>query len=387
MNQRSNEQAVHEPRESFPVSPPPIGSSKGSRKFPCPGCGADLVFHIGSQAMNCGFCGFTRELSPTDHTAIEEHDLQNMLKRMAAMREEGVTGEIVGSEIKCNSCGANVHFVGTLTATHCAYCGGPLQRDDIQKAEYRIPVDAMLPFSIDRGLATANLTAWTRSRWFAPNAFKRLAHDPERLSGIYLPYWTYDSLTFNRYAGMRGDHYWVTVGSGKNRRRVRKTRWSHASGNFQRFFDDMLIVAATGVPAERITALEPWPLKKCMTFNPEALAGFLARTYDVPIEEGFGLARVRMDDAIEQEVRSRIGGDEQRISQIETSHEAVTFKHVLLPSWMMAYRFKDKTYQVVINAITGEVQADRPYSIVKIALTILLTMILGAAVAWLFSRK
>jgi hypothetical protein len=151
-------------------------------------------------------------------------------------------------------------------------------------------------------------------------------------------------------------------------------------------FDDVLVVASTGVPTERITALEPWPLKRGIPFDPEALAGFLARTYDVPIEEGFGVARLRMDKAIEQDVMYRIGGDEQRIDVIETRHEAVTFKHLLLPAWMMAYRFRDKSYQVVINAITGEVQADRPYSWVKIALTILAMIAAGGIIAYLAGR-
>jgi hypothetical protein len=93
-----------------------------------------------------------------------------------------------------------------------------------------------------------------------------------------------------------------------------------------------------------------------------------------------------MDKAIEQDVMYRIGGDEQRIDVIETRHEAVTFKHLLLPAWMMAYRFRDKSYQVVINAITGEVQADRPYSWVKIALTILAMIAAGGIIAYLAGR-
>jgi hypothetical protein len=186
-----------------------------------------------------------------------------------------------------------------------------------------------------------------------------------------MPYWTFDTLTANRYSGQRGEHYWVTTGSGKNKRRVRRTRWYPASGSFQRFFDDTLVVAASGVPTERLLELEPWPLKECTPFNQEMLAGFLARTYDVELEDGFSLAKGQMDKAIEEEVRSRIGGDEQRIHSINTACQAITYKHLLLPVWMLAYRYRDKTYQVVVNAGTGEVQGDRPYSWVKITLAIL----------------
>ena len=49
----------------------------------------------------------------------------------------------------------------------------------------------------------------------------------------------------------------------------------------------------------------------------------------------------------------------------------MTFKHILLPVWMLVYRFHDKPYRVYVNASTGEVQGERPYSAWKIAFAIL----------------
>ena len=61
----------------------------------------------------------------------------------------------------------------------------------------------------------------------------------------------------------------------------------------------------------------------------------------------------------------------QRIHSIDTRHDAVTYKHLLLPVWMLAYRYAKKSYQVVVNAGTGEVQGDRPWSWIKITLAVL----------------
>ncbi len=131
------------------------------------------------------------------------------------------------------------------------------------------------------------------------------------------------------------------------------------------------MVAASGLPDERLAALQPWPLNKCVPFSQEVLAGFLARTYDMPLDQGFELAKHIVADAIEVDVRRRIGGDTQRIHSVKTRFDAVTYKHLLLPVWMLAYRYRDKSYQVVVNAGTGEVQGDRPYSWIKIALAVL----------------
>ncbi|MCH7720913.1 MAG: hypothetical protein IH988_07970 [Planctomycetes bacterium] len=353
--------------------------------FPCERCGADLTFNIGAQSLSCPYCGYVKPLDLDPAASIEEQDFRSMLARIAERRQKGCDDEVGVSEVRCTSCGATVCFVGTLTSMECAYCGAPLQREDIQDAERRVPVDGVLPFLISREVARENLRKWVSSRWFAPNDFKARGVQG-RFNGIYLPYWTFDSATTTHYTGQRGEHYYVTVGSGKNRRTVRRTRWYPASGTFQRFFDDVLVVASTGLPTKRIVALEPWPLNQCIPFDREVLAGFLARTYDIVLDEGFVGAKQRMDDALNSEVRQRIGGDTQRVHSVNTRYDAITFKHLLLPVWMLAYRYGKKSYQVVVNAGTGEVQGDRPYSWIKIALAVAAALIVCGMAAYFYSQ-
>ncbi len=357
-----------------------------ARVFPCEQCGADLTFHIGVQSLKCPYCGHVKPLDTEGVEAVGERDLQAMLTRVAERRGENRNDAADFREVSCESCGGTVRFTGTLTSSECAYCGAPLQLDNVHDAPNRVPADGVLPFMIDRDKARGNLGAWVRSRWFAPNAFKARGVQG-RFNGVYLPYWTFDSMTTTRYSGQRGEHYTVTVGSGKNRRTVTKTRWYPASGTFQRFFDDVLIVAATGLPEKRIAALEPWPLAQCVPFTPQVLAGFLARTYDVPLDEGFTLGKSRMDGALEVEVRERIGGDTQIVDSINSRYDAVTYKHLLLPVWMLAYRYGEKSYQVVVNAGTGEVQGDRPYSWIKIALAVIGGAIAAGVIAWFVSQS
>ncbi len=358
-----------ESAESQPDRATHQGDSQASRNFPCDGCGADLTLHIGLQSLKCEHCGYVKELQPPDGD-VSENDFHEMVQRVIQHRKDAGSAESGLSEVTCSSCGGTVRFAGSLTSRDCPYCGAPLQLDDVHDAGDRIHVDGVLCFLVTREEARANLRTWVQSRWFAPNEFKKRGTQG-RFSGVYLPYWTIDSLTGTAYTGQRGDHYYVTVGSGKNRRTVRRTRWYPASGRFQRFFDDVLVVAGTGLPDNRLEALEPWPLEKCVPFNKALLAGFFARTYDISLDAGFVRAKERIDEAIEADIRSRIGGDVQRIQTINTTYNALTYKHLLLPVWMMGYEFRRKAYQVVVNAGTGEVQGDRPYSWVKIGLAVL----------------
>ena len=254
----------------------------------------------------------------------------------------------------------------------CPYCGDSVQLEHVHTGGWRIPVDGMLAFAVPREKAAVNLAEWVHSRWFAPNEFLNRGVSG-KFNGVYLPFWTYDALTATAYTGQRGEYYWETVRTGNSEQRVRRTSWWPASGQFQRFFDDVLIAASGGIRRDLLDSLEPWPLKECRPFSQEVLAGFVSRTYDVDLEEGFKIARDVMDKAIAVEVRQRIGGDEQIVNSIRTQLGAITFKHLLLPVWMLAYRYRGQTYQVLVNACTGEVDGERPYSVWKITFAVVAT--------------
>jgi DNA-directed RNA polymerase subunit RPC12/RpoP len=363
------------------------------RIFPCENCGADLEFHIGAQSLKCNYCGHVKELQHKDEEALAEQDFHAMLQKLQEWREasQQKTDDASGSgessdpaatiqEIRCESCGGNVEFLGTLTSTHCPYCSAAVQLEKAHKSnERRIPVDGVLPFQIDREHARKNLGQWVSSRWFAPNRFLKQGAEG-KFNGIYLSYFTYDSMTFTSYSGSRGEYYYVTVGSGKEQRTERRTRWYPASGSFQRFFDDILVLANTGLRRDFMLALEPWPLLKVVPFDQQMLAGFLARTYDLDLDHCFQEAKDGIDAALHTEVRQRIGGDTQSIDSINSRHDAITFKHLLLPAWLMAYRYGTTSYQVFINAATGEVQGERPYSVWKISFAVLLGSALAAGI-------
>jgi hypothetical protein len=238
---------------------------------------------------------------------------------------------------------------------------------------------ALLPFKISREDGDGRFRAWIKGLWFAPNRLKQYARQEGRLAGVYVPYWTFDSRTTSWYTGERGDDYWdtehytVTVNGRSERRtrQVRRTRWRSVSGVVREFFDDVLVLATPSLPAEHARKLEPWDLKNAVPFQPDYLSGFRAETYQVGLEEGFERATRIMDDGIRASVRRDIGGDHQRIHSLNTKHENITFKHVLLPVWICAYRFGERVFRVLINARTGEVQGERPWSWVKIALAVL----------------
>jgi hypothetical protein len=70
---------------------------------------------------------------------------------------------------------------------------------------------------------------------------------------------------------------------------------------------------------------------------------------------------------------------------MNTEYDNITFKHLLLPVFVSAYKYKDKLYQFLVNGRTGEVQGQRPYSWIKITLAVILGLSIIALFIFLFA--
>ncbi len=363
-----------------PARPPEIPKTEEHR-FPCDACGGDMRFDPGRDAMICGHCGNVTVLARGPDT-IREIAIERGLNADAAVQEETRV-------LNCPNCGAQVEFDPAIHAAECPFCATPVVTGT--GTNRHIKPAAVLPFALQEKQAHDAMDAWLGSLWFAPNGLQKYARKGQKMSGIYVPFWTFDAQTDSRYAGQRGDVYYVTqtvMRDGKPTRvQVPKVRWTPRSGRVRRFFDDVVVLASTSLPKAHTDALEPWDLSALAPYAPQYLAGFRAEAYRVELEAGLVEARTRMDAVIARDVRMDIGGDQQRITRIDTAMSDVTFKHILLPVWVAAYLYAGQSYRFVVNGQTGRVQGERPYSKWKIAFAVVLGLILAAVVGFLASQQ
>jgi DNA-directed RNA polymerase subunit RPC12/RpoP len=350
-------------------------------RFPCEQCGSDLEFTPGQTTLKCPHCGHVQDIDAEDGEigAHQEIDFRSALGAQAD------SAEVTESRtVQCPSCGARTEFPETTQAARCPFCDTPVVTDT--GLHRHIKPQAVLPFAIDEGTARAAMTKWLGRLWFAPNGLKDYARSGRPMSGVYTPYWTYDADTRSQYRGQRGDDYYETRtvrrGGKTETQRVRKTRWRSVSGRVARDFDDVLVLASHSLPKSYTDALAPWDLGAIQPYDPRFLAGFAAEAYQVDLEEGYTEAREIMDGIIRQDVRRDIGGDHQRITSLSTEVSDVTFKHVLLPVWLAAYKYRGRSFRFVVNGQTGKVQGERPWSRWKIAIAVVIGLIIAAGVAY-----
>ncbi|MCP5086516.1 MAG: primosomal protein N' (replication factor Y) - superfamily II helicase [Rhodobacteraceae bacterium] len=360
-------------------------------RFPCNTCGSDLRFDPGADQLICEHCGATAPVengSADGETAIRELDFIRALKQQLP---EAEIAEI--RTLSCENCGAHVEFEPNTHAAECPFCATPVVTDT--GAERQIKPRGVLPFKLAEEKARNAMTNWLGRLWFAPSGLQEYARKGRKMQGIYVPYWTYDADTKSNYTGQRGDAYYETrqvrvMEDGKAKMReekIRKIRWSPAKGRVARFFDDVLVLGSKSLPKRYTDALGPWDMSDLAPYRPEFLAGFRAEGYTVSLEDGFEEARAYMNRMIRRDVNFAIGGDEQRISGIDTDISQQTFKHILLPVWLAAYKYRGKTYRFVVNGRTGVVQGERPYSTMKIAIAVVLGLLIAGVVGYFVAQS
>ncbi len=359
-------------------------TDQSEHRFPCDQCGADYRFNPDDGSLTCDHCGHSEPISagPWGGASLRELDFD------AAIAEKLPDSEIEETRVlSCPNCAAQVEFDPNTHAAECPFCATPVVTDT--GVSRHIKPRGVLPFSLDERTAHNAMSDWLGKLWFAPNGLKEYARKGRKMQGIYVPYWTFDADTQSDYRGERGVVYYETrtvVQDGKRiQQQVPKVRWSPKSGKVARFFDDVLVLASQSLPKSYTDALEPWDLPALEPYQPEFLAGFRAEAYTIELQDGYKEARGYMARVIERDVRFDIGGDRQRIHAIETDVRDVTFKHILLPVWMAAYKYRGQTYRFVVNGRTGRVQGERPWSAIKITIAVVVGLLFAAGVGYLIA--
>ena len=353
-----------------------------TQRFPCANCGGNMVFDPDSQTLSCPYCESKVDVA-REYGNIKEYDFNSARDSMS---QEWGRGKRV---IHCESCGADTVLDDTSIAEFCAFCGSShIVRDVSQKG---IPPECLIPFKISAKKAREYFSAWIGKRFFAPGELKS-SHHIDKISGVYIPYWTYDSDTYSTYTAEAGTYYYETVRewvveNGKRKqvtRQVRKIRWRSTSGIYSEKFDDVLVNASNKIGDSLMKKIEPFDLSALVHYKPEFLSGFLAERYSIGLKEGWEVAKHEIDSEIRQGVINQINADEVRNLSVYTKYDNIRYKHILLPVWISSYKYKNKVYRFLVNGQTGKVQGKSPVSPWKVMAVVLLAIAAGLAALLLY---
>ncbi len=361
----------------MPISPTDAETAGGAvavtavPKHACASCGAQAEWNPGKKALVCPYCGMVAPAELNEATGeILEIDLVQALRELP---DEQRGWRVAKRSVRCRSCRAISVFDPERVGQKCEFCGSP---ELVDYEEIRAPLrpHSILPFGIAEGEIRERVHAWYASKWLAPGTFKRKAL-LDTVRGVYLPYWTFDAQAFCRWSAEAGYYYYTTetVKDARGRSRtaqVRHTRWRPTRGSIEHFFDDEPVPGTQGVDRALLKEIEPFPKQGLVPYDTAYLSGFIVEHYQVVLVEAAQAARQSMEAQLYQLCASEVPGDTQRDLQIEPDFSAQTFKHLLVPVWLLTYVYRRKPYQLVVNGYTGKMAGRYPKSAWKIFLLV-----------------
>ncbi len=276
--------------------------------------------------------------------------------------------------MQCRSCKAVSVFDPGRVGQNCDFCGSPALVD---YTEIKAPIrpQALLPFKVTEAQVREQIHRWYKSRWFAPGKLKSRAL-VDRVRGIYLPYWTFDAQAVCPWSAEAGHYYYTTESYRDNKgtlqtRQVRHVRWVPASGVVEHFFDDEPVPGTQGVSLRLLKGVEPFPTTDLVPYDTAFLSGFVVEQYQVVLLDAAQSSQDAMTSELRQMCGGQVPGDTYRNLVIHPQFSGRTFKHILVPVWLLVYLFRTSPYQVVVNGYTGEIAGEYPKSPWKIALLVL----------------
>ncbi len=370
----------------IPVPPLLSGEERQARgKFHCQACGAETTWDPASKTLVCAYCATPASHPPetlVQDQPIHEHDLAEALEQLP---DSARGWSAKAASVRCQSCHAISVFEAEQAGKRCDFCGSSALVP-YQELQQSIRPESLLPLRISETEIRDRIRKWYAKRWFAPSNLGQKALT-DTVHGVYLPYWTFDAHAAAQWTALSGYYYYTTQSytdsNGRTQtRQVRHTRWVPSSGSLTHFFDDELVPGSKGVDSDLLNKIEPFPTAELVPYHDGFVAGWTVERYQIDLVGAATASRQSMADQVRSLCAAQVPGDTHMNLQVSIRWSGQTFKHILVPVWLLAYDYGRKRYQVVINGYTGAIAGGRPYSFLKIFFTVLAVVIFMAAVAW-----
>lgn len=346
-------------------------------KHQCPACGAQAEWNPSKAKLVCAFCGTESPYQIDRETGkIAELDLVSALR---ALPDDARGWQTERRTVRCQSCNAVMVFDPARVGQNCEFCGSPALVD-YEEIKAPLRPQSVLPFRVDAHRIRDDLRRWWAGKWLAPSRLARAAL-VDTVKSLYIPYWTFDASVHCPWQAEAGHYYYVPV-QGRDAkghsvvRQERRTRWEWASGEIDHVFDDEPVPGTRGLPVDLLRQVEPFPTSELVPYDTAFLSGHVVEHYQVVLVDAAQQSQDQMQRTLERLCGNQVPGDTFRNLRISPAFSGQTFKHILVPVWLLTYAYGSRSFQVIANGSTGRIAGRYPYSAWKIFFLIVAALVL-----------
>lgn len=345
-------------QQSEPIVREPENPENRTAVMKCPACGADMIYDAESGKLLCEHCGTQKEI---ESKTSEELDFERLLTDKGGWDESHV--------FRCENCGAQEVLDKNEIAKQCPFCGATNIVETSELPDIR--PNAVVPFRVALKDAATAVKTWVRKRLFAPQKFRKSAK-PEKMKGVYMPSFSFDSQTHSYYTAVLGKHYYVTRRVNGRTVQEQRTRYFTVSGNYEMFFDDVLIQASGTINQKSLNKLQPFQTNDSREYTKEYLSGYTATQNTKSGLECWEEAKGVIGNRLQSAILSQYVYDVVSSFRISTQYSGITFKYILLPVYVGHCKWHTKIYNFFVNGLNGKVTGKAPISPLKVFITVLI---------------
>ncbi|MBN2005407.1 MAG: hypothetical protein JXA21_18765 [Anaerolineae bacterium] len=320
-----------------------------ARRFVCPQCGGRMQFAAQTNRLACDYCGHQTTVLRAMQSGmnIEEQDFTVGLATAGGHTKSGDAPQV----LTCQGCQATLVSLQQQSLT-CPHCGS---HHVIAAQSQNLPApQVMIFFGISQEDARKKLQTWVDDHVIGQQ------HQTGDVRGVYLPAWTFDVVTEKPWRVMQAN----VLPSSKL-----VTSVQTYEGRDSAFHDDVVVPATHRLPYKLLPAYESFDLDALTPYDDACLASYPAALHAITLADASLVARQKAYHIAERQPTSaqapgNMGAKEAAPSKVSV----LSYKLVLLPFWIGSYRYKDKSYNAVVNGQNGKVQGETPPGLLEKAL-------------------
>ncbi len=288
-----------------------------------------------------------------------------------ASRPPAPESAITTHNFTCRGCGASMSYDASAQTLRCPFCGSTsLAKQPDQRV---LAADGVVPFVVDREQAIGLLRAWLGKGFWRPGDLSERATIVE-MTPVYVPYWVFAATLHTYWTADSSDVPFTARGD-----------WRPIFGEHHGHCDGLLVGASGGLTAGETRSLCPFDLGQALPRDQVDLDNVTVEPFRVTRKYARPLARGGLQQLQTDACRQYVPG-ECRNLQVNLRLEDLQSTPMLLPVWMLAYRYRGQPFRFLINGQTGRATGQAPLSWKK-PLAIAAIVMVVAALAMLFALR
>lgn len=271
----------------------------------------------------------------------------------------------------CRGCGASMSYDASAEALRCPFCGS--EQLEHQPDAKEIAPESVVSFAVDKDEAVTAMRGWLGRGFWRPGDLAMQAA-VVKMTPVYVPYWVFKADTATYWtadtdrtpSGARGD-------------------WCPMSGQHEGSYDGLIIGASGALTHAETAALCPFDLNAAVPPKEVDLQNSIFERFTVPRKYARSMASGGLESLEAQACQQYVPG-RCRNMRVALRITNLASRPMLVPVWIMAYRYRDKMFRFLANGQTGKCSGQAPVSYRKILAAVAIAILVMIFLLFLFSQ-